>query len=465
MVLFKVLLVDDMKQILDSLEHSINWKLYNMEVAATAFNGSEALDILNHTHIDLVITDIQMGRYGGLELCQNIVDHFPHIKIIIMSGYAEFSYAQKAIKFGVLGYCLKPLEYEEICRLLVRANQILRAGSSQPTYDDLLDAIDSNDKSHILETLKQLGFEQSWCYLSVSTGSQRISVEQKDGLWVRIGRAQYAYITYEPMPQKEIDRLLMNENTSFCTENKKVETVDLYQEIERLSTGAFQFFIDPHQHLVRHLPQEHDAQGLLKVAKIISLGDKDQLIHQLEEIRGNMGTFTAYSALRLYHLVTTSKIFPQDEFEELYNIEQMVRKYGSFAKMLEDMILHLSHTDEEANTSALSNTRFLQMMAYINEHYTQDISLTKMGEELHLNNNYLSQIFKQETGITFSKYIVNLRIEKAKELLITGNYSIGKTAQEVGFNDYFYFLKTFKKITGMTPRQYCMKMTAKTSLS
>ena len=212
--MFKVLLVDDMKQILDSLEHSINWKLYNMEVAATAFNGSEALDILNHTHIDLVITDIQMGRYGGLELCQNIVDHFPHIKIIIMSGYAEFSYAQKAIKFGVLGYCLKPLEYEEICRLLVRANQILRAGSSQPTYDDLLDAIDSNDKSHILETLKQLGFEQSWCYLSVSTGSQRISVEQKDGLWVRIGRAQYAYITYEPMPQKEIDRLLESPDDS-----------------------------------------------------------------------------------------------------------------------------------------------------------------------------------------------------------------------------------------------------------
>ena len=58
--MFKVLLVDDMKQILDSLEHSINWKLYNMEVAATAFNGSEALDILNHTHIDLVITDIQI---------------------------------------------------------------------------------------------------------------------------------------------------------------------------------------------------------------------------------------------------------------------------------------------------------------------------------------------------------------------------------------------------------------------
>lgn len=454
--MFKVLLVDDMKAIQDSLRNSIDWKLYHMEIAATAFNGAEAMQIVESMPIDLVITDIQMGQHGGLELCQNLAERYPHIKIIIMSGFAEFSYAQKAIKYGVLGYCLKPLEYDEICRHLVRAAQLLRGSASQPNYDDLLDALNTNDPKDITQTLKKLGYDQPDCYLSLSTGPKRIPLDVKSGLWVRIGRRQYAYITYEPIAQGELDQLLENGNTSFCTRPERIKVVNLYDEISRLTIGAFQFFVEPERRQVCERIQDPHPELLAEASRIISIGDRGQLVNCLERIRNNSGGFTAHSALRLYHLITTCKFFSQAEYEDIYNIEQMVRKYGSFSRMLDDLIQHLSFTGNEPEENSLSNTRFLQMIAYINEHYTQDISLTQMGEELHLNNNYLSQIFKRETGITFSKYIVNLRIEKAKELLATGNYSIGKTAQEVGFNDYFYFLKTFKRITGMTPRQYCM---------
>ena len=454
--MFKVLLVDDMKAIQDSLRNSIDWKLYHMDIAATAFNGAEAMRIVESMPIDLVITDIQMGQYGGLELCQNLAERYPHIKIIIMSGFAEFSYAQKAIKYGVLGYCLKPLEYDEICRHLVRAAQVLRSSNSQTNYDDLLDALNSNDPENITQTLKKLGYDQPECYLSLSTGTQRIPLDAKSGLWVRIGRRQYAYITYEPIPQSEVDQLLRNAHTSFCTRPDRIKTVNLYADINSLSIGAFQFFVEPERRQVCEMIRDSNSELLSEVSRVISTGDRGQLANCLERVRGSSGEFTAHSALRLYHLITVSKLFPQGEYEDIFNMEQMVRKYGSFSRMLDDLIRNLACSDSQPEENSLSNTRFLQMMAYINEHYTQDISLTQMGEELHLNNNYLSQIFKRETGITFSKYIVNLRIEKAKELLATGNYSIGKTAQEVGFNDYFYFLKTFKRITGMTPRQYCI---------
>lgn len=454
--MFRVLLVDDMKAIQDSLRNSIDWKLYNMEVAATAFNGLEAMQIVESMPIDLVITDIQMGQHGGLELCRNLAERYPHIKIIIMSGFAEFSYAQKAIKYGVLGYCLKPLEYDEICRHLVRTAQLLRSSNSQTNYDDLLDALNGNDPKTITQTLKKLGYDQPMCYLAVSTGTQRIQVEAKNGLWVRIGRRQYAYITYEPISREDAAQLLENPDTSFCASSEKINVVDLYSEINRLSIGAFQFFVEPERRLVLDAVPETGSELLSEISRVISVGDRGQLIACLEKARNNSGEFTAHCALRLYHLITVNKLFLQGEYEDIFHVEQLVRKYGSFSRMLDDLIQHLEYTGSETEENSLSNTRFLQMMAYINEHYTQDISLTQMGEELHLNNNYLSQIFKRETGITFSKYIVNLRIEKAKELLATGNYSIGKTAQEVGFNDYFYFLKTFKRITGMTPRQYCM---------
>ena len=71
-----------------------------------------------------------------------------------------------------------------------------------------------------------------------------------------------------------------------------------------------------------------------------------------------------------------------------------------------------------------------------------------------MNANYLGQVFKRETGKTFTTYVTDMRIERAKVMLMTGSVSIGGIADAVGFNDYFYFLKTFKRVTGTTPKQY-----------
>ena len=69
-----------------------------------------------------------------------------------------------------------------------------------------------------------------------------------------------------------------------------------------------------------------------------------------------------------------------------------------------------------------------------------------------MNANYLGQLFKRETGKTYSAYVTELRIEKAKEMLVSGDLSINEIAVTLGFNDYFYFLKTFKRVSGYTPK-------------
>lgn len=456
LILFKVLLVDDVTAIRDSLCNSVDWALYNMEVAATACNGAEALQIIQSVPIDLVITDIQMGQHGGLELCQKLAESYPQIKIIIMSGFAEFSYAQKAIKYGVLGYCLKPLEYDELCRHLARASQLLKGATSQPNYDDLLDALSCNNPDGITDTLRRLGYALPECYLAMSVGTQHLSLESSSGLWVRIGRRQYAYITYAPIPHNMIVPLIHGENTSFCAKPEKISVADLYTQINQLCIDVFQFFIEPQQRHINAPVHDTAAERLAELSACVSDGEREQVRNCLEGIRTNSEGFTVRSALRLYHLVTISKLFPEGEYEAIFNIEQMVHKYGTFTNMLDNLIHYLSSGNNTSEDSSLPNTKFLHMMNYINENYTQDISLSQIADEFHMNSSYLSHIFKRETGVTFSKYVVNLRIEKAKKMLSAGNNSIGKTAQEVGFNDYFYFLKTFKRVTGMTPRQYCI---------
>ena len=94
------------------------------------------------------------------------------------------------------------------------------------------------------------------------------------------------------------------------------------------------------------------------------------------------------------------------------------------------------------------------MIKYIDLHLTEDCSLQQLAREMNMTANYLGQVFKRETGKPYTQYITELRIDRAKSLLLSGDMSISDISNALGFNDYFYFLKTFKRVTGVTPKQY-----------
>ena len=93
-------------------------------------------------------------------------------------------------------------------------------------------------------------------------------------------------------------------------------------------------------------------------------------------------------------------------------------------------------------------TRFLQ------EHLAEEISLSVLAEEFHLNPQYISQLFKSEIGVGFLAYLTNIRMEQAKKLLLTTSLSIAEVSEQSGYGDYRVFSKVFKKAEGITPSQY-----------
>lgn len=93
-------------------------------------------------------------------------------------------------------------------------------------------------------------------------------------------------------------------------------------------------------------------------------------------------------------------------------------------------------------------TRFLQ------EHLDEEVSLSVLAEEFHLNPQYISQLFKSEIGVNFLAYLTNIRMEHAKKLLLTTSFSIAEVSEQSGYGDYRVFTKVFKKTEGVTPSQY-----------
>jgi len=117
--MIKVMIVDDEPYIRQGLKILIDWEHFGFKISAEASNGHEAVKILENTEIDLVITDIKMPHMDGLELIEYTREHISgNIRFIILSGFYEFEYAKKAIKNDVADYVLKPVQKDELIKVL-----------------------------------------------------------------------------------------------------------------------------------------------------------------------------------------------------------------------------------------------------------------------------------------------------------------------------------------------------------
>ena len=124
--MLKAVIIDDEPSVLEGLKLFVDWNREGYEIIGEASDGVSAFPIICEKQPDLVICDIRMPGLSGLELMEKLKScTFPLPKFIMLSGYNDFSYAQKAINLGAIGYLTKPLDSEELVLELSRAAEII----------------------------------------------------------------------------------------------------------------------------------------------------------------------------------------------------------------------------------------------------------------------------------------------------------------------------------------------------
>lgn len=454
--MIKVLLADDEPRTIRYMATVLPWTRLGMEIIGTASNGIEALHLLQSQPVDLLITDIRMPGMDGLVLCREVRKRHLELPIILLTGFADFTYAQSAIELQVSAYCLKPIDPEQMTKTLLHV--VKQSYQKTPSRADaLLDLIEEGNASQIEQALSKLGLMKNTVYTAASYGVHNIEKALGAQFSCKVGRHKYIYLSDNPMCHQEASHI-----AAYAKKRSGIGILPAPTPFHMLSSAisdvlvmSFQYFINGTSTICDRLVEGPLTEELfLQLPEMIHApGHLKKWLHDLSAANCSM-LFNMRTAFRFLNKILLSPYIMETGDICLDSFEQMTSDYACLSELLEVLSQSVYSKNEKTSPTLTRPDTFLAIMSYLNEHYKESISLKQIAEALHLNASYISQLIKTETGVNYSQYMTELRINKARELLETTSLSLAAISEAVGFNDYFYFIKKFKKEVGITPGKY-----------
>lgn len=538
--MYKVLIADDEEKVCQLISKIIDWEALGVEIVGIANDGKSAVNLIAEKLPDIVITDIRMPGYDGLELIEKSKQINNNIHFIIISGYRQFDYARKAIKYGVEDYLLKPLREEElldiIIKMLEKINSEKHDLQKEKNMKNQIETDAKRVRENFLEDLIE-GTTGKLNSLSREECNKIYRCNFTDGYYQAIAikpdipRKDYNMDSYQILLRKAMNiaeviltreenlseyiAIMKEEGIFFLlnkaspqTDNqllrKKVTRIrnnicglrDLFWDIQ-VTVGigkAVEDFNSVPQTIksARHkilsrvfygagtiLQGEHPSEkSKVKIGDFFDVKSKKMLLEYFEtrnkagvcKILDEMKDITVKSGEQdgelLFDLVkelleififAMKNMNLQKNMDNLY--ERMIQNYhickdvDEIFDMLQSYFIHyICLVEKEKEKGEMKPIR--DAKKYINENYAKQLKLEYMGAMAGFNSSYFSALFKKETGKNFSEYLIEVRIQKAKELLIEKNLSIPEIAERVGYSDMKYFNKIFKKETDLTPSEF-----------
>lgn len=139
------------------------------------------------------------------------------------------------------------------------------------------------------------------------------------------------------------------------------------------------------------------------------------------------------------------------------SVEDYVLKpidFDEFGDIIRRILVKREESAKKPNPEGAEGKIISRILSWMNDHMEEDISLTRLSEEFHLNGSYISQMFKNKVGVNYHTYLTQIRINRAKYYLRNTDMPISEIAELSGFRDYRVFTKVFKMVTGEQPSRY-----------
>lgn len=394
--MYKVLIADDEDIICRGLAGMVS-KHPRLQVVATAEDGEIAFKKAQVEKPDLMFVDINMPFLNGLDFIKQIKEVLPEVVIIIVSGYDDFEYVQKALHLGVTDYLLKPIMEEDFFDVL---NKIVKKLDSMDNSKRYMDWVEEQVEQNRLQIVND--FFDSWI-------KKELKAEQLEN------EMEYLKI-HIPQPY-QLTIIHIYKDYEKENNNEEWNTELVLSE----SCGIVLKCFEPYSEITYF---QVDEGALAIISKAFSEKQWEQLSQKLSmafEERLNAKIESAYQA--------EEKIY---DFPDAYN--HLIEIYKE----------RIHYSDAVRQSINIINSQYSD----------NELSLQSVADSLFVSSSYLSRIFLRETGENFSTYLTRKRINEAKSMLENSNMKMYMIAQKVGYTSQHYFSNIFKKTMGISPADY-----------
>ena len=501
--MLSILVVDDHMEEREGITFLIEELGFPLQLHV-AENGRKALQCLEQHAIDILFTDVRMPIMDGLQLTKEALRLYPKLKVILFSGFAEFEYAKTALSLGVSDYLLKPIHIDAFQSTL---EKVIRDVTNMRLEDNASQKKQSYARKHVLFSLiNGISSPSPFDELSIGLPSHyhRMMLLEMDKNFFEHAGAEFEdflldqldapadYLNLngcqslllfpeQPQPSQHSNATLAQRLHNSILESYGVncylamkEEVTPIQELAQL--------LAPLEELMEYrffLPDTYifDAENDLYLTEQMSPDHTDSYL--VDQIRHNLRDGDLFS-LRANTEILYQKYVRQVQFSQLY-VKYM------FASIYQEIMMHVAPKSEKELQTAVENLYKAEdlrdirdiifqgiihleqqlpdhepalnrdveaVKQYIEVHYADDLSLELLAAKVYLSPHYLSSIFKKQTGCGLNKYMKNVRMLKAKDLLTNTHLKISQICSAVGYNNISYFCQNFRDFYGHTPEKY-----------
>ena len=476
----------------------------NHRIIGEAKNGKEGLDLAERYKPDLIITDIRMPEMDGLEMLKEMRNRKIETKAVILTGYAEFDYAQKAIVLGVEDYLLKPIGVEDVKQLLDKLEDSMEKEQNRQKGPEtfLRDIYLGSEREYRQETIQEFissfSAENHSCqlylgYIGAADANYRQEFDEKmEMIKERIPEVHVILVNIDKLQEilcfvhgeapcltkfeEAFCRKIMKHSMegrhavwSQVTFSKIALLYEKLQQVQQLMTYSLSFeegaFITEEKVLTFHeekfiypMELENQIKSSICNGRIQDLrtGIQKFLLYMKEHQYSSQNIKHSYLRF-LSFLSNLMQEIDKNTFAQIQNqcfIKQIgdARTQYEVEQIFADITELLENTQEKKED--IHNYTIKRAINYIREHFMEGISQEEIAENLDITPEYLSTLFYKEMGVNFSVFLKEFRISYAKRLLKGTDMKIYEIAEAVGYHDAKYFMRVFKEVQGTSPKEY-----------
>ncbi|MDQ6422979.1 response regulator [Paenibacillus sp. LHD-117] len=510
----RLLIVDDERLTREGLRDAINWKNLGIFEIREAVDGLGALSIMNTFKPDILLTDVRMPRMDGIKLATELRRINPGCKVIFISGYADKEYLKAAISLKAVQYVEKPIDAEELEDAVKQAIQermddqlineneaFARANSSLVRQQATLNLIgESIDEHQLRKQLDWTGFNLPSPVVGATVLVKIVDpIADNDQAMTIMTTAAHRFACPFLLAPKDSMHYVLHliPRAAFHLDKPSLRTMcqelasALSTQFPRFAVAAGDIVNDIHSFKQSYINAVVRIQEAFYLPPCAVVTDNTPLRNFSEEQK-RLFMDNLKAALKLeqfdeidshvQHLTDTIRKCPMElvnATKDLYRriaieLEAFAESRGIRLFTLQngdsplEFILGCHFIDDvlaavksklrqlqEEVTERSKNTTASRVMRYIHEHYAREsLSVGDLSEYMQMTNSHLIAVFRKSTGKTVKQYLMEYRVEKAKQLLMEDWMKMSVVASRMGFKDGEYFAKVFRKHAGMTPSEY-----------